>query len=575
MGQTIATKNKRIKLVGINGRFTHSCLALFYLRNELERHCSGFETELLQFTVNDNYYEMLLRLTSGSPRYIFFSAAVWNSDLVERLTRDLQCCLPSCEIVIGGPQATPLREALRHIPCTIVTCEIEAVEPRFYIHLQENRLARQYGGSFFALNEKWFDFPYRERDFSSHLANRYIYYESSKGCPFSCTYCLSSTEKGVFHKGTEVVKEELGKILIHKPKVVRFIDRTFNDNPQRALEIWKYLRERGGETLFHFEMAPDRFTEEMFTFLDGLPPGKFQFEIGIQSTHPASLAAVQRKCDLEKVRKNIYRLVAIGSIHLHVDLILGLPFDSRTSFAASFCEVFALGAHYIQMGLLKILPDTEIARNAEQYGYLFCEDPPYSILVTRWMDHSELSELYWFSECVEKFYNNRYFVSLWAYLRKQQQDIFAFFYRLLLKCRSEKFFQFAATQELMTRILSEEIVGRQDFELLLELLRYDWLRCNNRFLPEYLLPESELDMPNNVRSRMYKVLPGVLEGVYTSGSRNHFFRKSFFLGFSQVALEEIGVERKGVSIVCFLAQKEQGIYNFNKVLLLGDEDFVP
>ncbi|MDK9707443.1 MAG: DUF4080 domain-containing protein [Desulforhopalus sp.] len=558
-----------IKIVGINARYSHSCLALFYVRNELEKNCPTMAGDICQFTINDNYYEMVIRLSAGSPRYVFFSAAIWNSSLVERLTRDLGICLPDCRVVIGGPQAAVLAGRLGPDRCTVVLGEIEGLGGEFYRDLQEGTLQPSYTGGFFSLPNRGFAYPYREDDFTLHLANRHIYYESSRGCPFSCSYCLSAAETGLYHKEMTVVEEELRQILSHRPKVVRFIDRTFNDRPDRALAIWRFLAAEGGETLFHFEMAPDRFTEEMFVFLQGLPPGRFQFELGIQSTHPATLAAVNRRVDPIEAGETIARLASADNIHLHVDLILGLPFETRETFARSFRDVYAMGAHYIQMGLLKILPDTPIYRDAEEFAYRFCAEPPYAVLANKWMDHAALGELYWFSEVVEKFMNNRYFVSLWRYLRRRGEDVFAFFQRVLELCRNRNFFQLAATQELLCTILVQLASERADGPVLVELLRYDWLRCGFRFLPDCLGETAFLEPPETTRSALYQTLPGELTGMYTPAGRNHFFRKSFFLRFSAKALAEIGlpVETRSACL-CFLAEKEPGLFGYTKVLIL-------
>jgi radical SAM superfamily enzyme YgiQ (UPF0313 family) len=559
---------QRIKIVGINARFTHSCLALFYVRNELEKNSPNLVGELYQLTINDNYYEMIIRLSAGSPRYILFSAAIWNSSLVEKLTRDLRTCLPECRVVIGGPQAEILGDRLGGENCTVVLGEIEAVGPDFYRDLERGTLLPAYGGSFFRMDHRTFDFPYRTSDFPDHLQNRHIYYESSKGCPFACSYCLSAAEKGMYHKELAVVERELREILGHRPKVVRFIDRTFNDRPDRALAIWRFLAAEGGETLFHFEMAPDRFTEEMFAFLATLDPGRFQFELGIQSTNPTTLAAVNRRVDPLAAHRAVARLAGFANIHLHVDLILGLPFETPATFADSFRAVFAMGAHYIQMGLLKILPDTPICRSVGAYGYRHCDEPPYAVLATGWLDHAILSELYWFSECVEKFVNNRYFVSLWHYFRRRREDGFAIFSQLLGLCQAHGFFQLAPTHELLCTLLTRLAAGREDRELLLELLRYDWLRCGFRFLPECLLEGGLLEPPEATRSALYQLLPAEIEGIYGRANRNQFFRKSFFLRISPEALREIGLEGDDISpCLAILAEREKSLFGFNKVVV--------
>ncbi len=561
--------NMHIKLVGLNARYTHSCLALFYVRNELEKHCQEAEIEILQGTINDGLYETLLRLTAEKPAAVFFSAAIWNSDLVERLIVDLAMILPDCLLVVGGPQAGVIGERLPPGLCTVVLGEIEAISPDFYRDLQQGRLQDLYNGSFFRMRERSLDFPFRDSDFDRHLRNRHIYYESSRGCPFSCTYCLSAAERGVYHKKLAQVFTELDHILSHQPQVLRFVDRTFNDNPTRALAIWQYLAGRASDTLFHFEIAPERFTEEMFAFLSELPPGLFQFEIGIQSTHAETLAAIRRRIDPREAHGILTRLAAPANIHLHVDLILGLPYETRDSFFRSFAEVFAMGAHYIQMGLLKILPDTSIREMADAYGYLYCAEPPYSVLANSWLNHANLSDLYWFCECVEKFHNNRYFVSVWRYLRRQEEDIAVFFQGLLAVCRRHDFFGLAATQEFLCRLLCQHIRGRGDEPLLVELLRHDWLRCGHRFLPECLGMQEDKEAPGEAKNRLYRTLPEELEGAYRRGEKNQFFKKAFCLHFSETAFRALGFQGPSVSgPVCFLAEREDTLFRFNRVLPL-------
>jgi len=557
---------KRIKIVGINGRFTHSCLALFYVRNELEKNCTEFDSEIIQFTINDNYYEVLLRLTIATPAYIFFSAAIWNSSVIEKLVLDLKSCLPDCGIVIGGPQVAVLAERLEPWICTIVKGEIEAVDKQFYRDLVVRSMKPRYEGSFFKMKERVFASPYREGDFSSHLKNRHIYYESSRGCPFSCTYCLSAAEKGLVHKDLSQVETELRSILSHNPKIVRFIDRTFNDIPARALSIWKFLVLQEGDTLFHFEIAPDRFTEEMFNFLQTIECGRFQFEIGIQTTHESSLEAVRRMIDPARVHDIVSRLAGFKTIHLHTDLILGLPYETKESFARSFGDIFAMGPHYIQMGLLKILPGTPICQGIEEFGYSHCAHPPYAIIKTKWMNHESLNEMYWFSECVEKFMNNRYFVTLWSYLRRSEEDIFIFFTDLFTICRESGFFQLASTHELMIEKINELVEGREDQNFIREILMYDWFRCGYRFVADCLVSFRTMEQLQETKGFLYKNLPVEIEGLYKKGSRNHFFKKSIFMRMSNQALQECGFHDTGkAGCVCFLREREKSIYKLNKV----------
>jgi len=571
----------RIKIVALNARFTHSCLALFHVRNELEKNCPGVALELCQLTINDSYYETLLRLSQGSPDYIFFSVAVWNSDRVEQLIRDLASCHPGCRVVVGGPQAVVvgrnLASSLPVAQCTVVSGDMEALNGDFYRDLERKELRSSYGGSFLRMPQRVLVSPYREEDFLSHLRDRNIYYESSRGCPFSCSYCLSSAETGVYHKPLAQVESELEQILRHRPKTLRFVDRTFNDRPDRALAIWKFLLEREAEaepeteTLFHFEISPDRFTEEMFAFLETVPVGRFQFEIGVQSTHLKTLQGVGRVMDVAMALRNIKRLAVIGSIHLHADLILGLPYETAESFGRSFGDLFATGAHYLQMGLLKILPDTAISRDAGFFSYTCCAQPPYAVLANQWLGHDALQDLYWFCECVEKFVNNRYFPSLWAYLRNQGEDMFSFFQELLRICREAHFFSLAATQEFMGHLLSTLIQKRQDGGLLLEILRYDWLRCGHRFLPAFLQVTLAEDQPQAVRNHIYERAGSAAEWPFASGNRSQVFKKGFFLRFSGQCLRELGLSQRGArAVIIFLPERDTSLYRLHKTVVIED-----
>jgi hypothetical protein len=368
-------------------------------------------------------------------------------------------------------------------------------------------------------------------------------------------------EHGVTRKETVLVKEELRRILQQRPKLIKFVDRTFNDRPERALEIWRFLAEEGGETVWHFEMAPDLFTEEMFEFLADLPPGRFQFELGIQSTNPATLRAVNRVMDLEKVDANIRRLAKLKNIHLHADLILGLPGDSVESCRRSLGRVFAMGPHHIQMGLLKVLPETSVSATP---GLVHAGRPPYEVLATADLDHPALSRLYWLGECVEVFHNNRYFSAFFGHLRQKGEEVAAFFEELLELCRSRDFFSRAATQELLTSLLAELVQSRGDGPLLLEILRYDWLRCGHRFLPPAL---GENDLATSARE-LARSLPPNLEPLFDYRGRSEFLKRHAFSRFSGEALAVLGHQAPAGGTLVFLGEREESLFRHQKTILL-------
>jgi hypothetical protein len=547
----------RLKLIAFNGRYIHSCLALYYLREELRRNLPGIAPELRQFTINDPYYPTLLKISEGGPEVVMFSVYIWNSELILRLLADLTLILPETSFILGGPQVAALDPAQLPGRTTLVHGEVEGLPTAFYADLGGKGLASEYR----AEAGHPFPSPYRDEDLSGELARRQVYYESSRGCPFACGYCLSSVARGVVWKEVTLVKEELTRILIHRPKLIKFVDRTFNDRPERALEIWRFLAEQGGETVCHFEMAPDLFTEEMFSFLENLPVGRFQFELGIQSTNPATLRAVNRVMDLEKVDNNIRRLAGPGNIHLHTDLILGLPGDTVESCHESLKRVFAMGAHHIQMGLLKVLPATAISSTP---GLISAGRPPYEVLATATLDHPTLRRLYWLGECVESFHNNRYFTSFFAHLRQTGEDAVSFFEELLDHCQARDFFSRAATQELLTTLLADLVRARPDGQLLLELLRYDWLRCGHRFLPPAL---GENDLTDRARE-LARSLPPNLEPLYDYRKRGEFLKRHAFSRFSGEALSHLGLRAGAPGIIAFLSEREESLFRHQKTILL-------
>ncbi|MBU0680239.1 MAG: DUF4080 domain-containing protein [Proteobacteria bacterium] len=554
-----------IKLIGCNGRYTHSTLSLFYLRQIFEKNITDVRLTIQQFTINDSYFETLTRITDEAAECYCFSVYIWNSTFIQRLLEDLSHLRPSVPLVIGGPEAAELTKLLDLDNLTLVTGEAEGLPTVFFDDLNTHQLKKTYQ----CRKTPSFSSPYRDADFLGPLANRHIYYESSRGCPYSCSYCLSARETGVRHLEINQVKEEIDLILKYQPKIIRFIDRTFNALPQRTLEIWRHLLALQTDTSFHFEISPDIFTDEMFELLESVPVGKFQFEIGLQSTHEPTLAAVARKTKISQALDNIKRLVTIKTIHLHVDLILGLPHDTPESYQQTFNDLFALAPHYIQMGLLKILPDTPLARQQQEFGLVASRQPPYELLQNKWLSHEQLKELYWLGECVEKFYNCLFFKPLFTYLRAQNENGFLFFTTLLTICHKHNFFRHAATHELMSSILAEMAQTRQDTTSLLEVLQLSWLYSGHRKLPDHLPPQ---DLKKN-KARLFQQLPQNLPPYFSHVNRNHFFKRAEFALFGPTTLRTL-FHYQGTSprLICFLPDIQKGAMKHNEILLVADDN---
>ena len=361
---------------------------------------------------------------------------------------------------------------------------------------------------------------------------------------------------------------ELGEILKYNPREVRFVDRTFNDNRSRALAIWQFLVAQDCDTCFHFEISPDRFSEEMFAFLEEVEPGRFEFEIGVQSTNQKTLDAIGRPVDIKRAHDAVSRLAGLNTIHLHVDLILGLPFETKESFYRSFAAVFAMKAHYLQMGILKMLPDVPMRREVDSFAILHSEKIPYTVLANLWIDAKNMARLYWFSQCVERFVNNRYFVSLWPYMRKNGEDVVAFFRQLHGKCEELEFFAKSPTQESLTEILANFFALRKDREILMELLCYDWLRCGHKFLPSCL--QGNRQPFRDTKRDLFAMLSQKEEAPLSGPEMTYCFKKGLFVEFSAWALSELGYAYRGGQLyLCFLPDREESLYRHCKALVFS------
>ena len=272
--------------------------------------------------------------------------------------------------------------------------------------------------------------PFLYGDLAS-FEHRILYYESSRGCPFSCAYCLSGNERGVRYRDLDLVLKELDFFLEHRVKQVKFVDRTFNASPERALTIWRFIQEHdNGVTNFHFEIEADRMTQEELDLLSSFRPGLIQMEIGVQSANPLTLRSVHRNTDLSAVKRLMAGLTPIQNINLHLDLIAGLPWEDLASFRHSFNEVYAMRPHQFQLGFLKLLPGTELHNLQEKYGLICSDTAPYEVLRTKWLSFEELSLLHRISDRVEEFVNSQGFRRSLPLAEKLFPDAFSLFQAL-------------------------------------------------------------------------------------------------------------------------------------------------
>ena len=411
---------KKVLLIGINARYTHSNPAIHYIK----RFCFEYESNLniKEYTINSDQENVLTEISEIKPFAIAFSIYIWNSLFIQDLIEKIKVKLPSIKIIAGGPEPSYNSEKWKTLVDYII---IGAGESGFKYLLEQNfntdKIINIQNPPFSEI-----PFPYTENEMTS-MKNKYFYYESSRGCPYSCSYCLSSrSDQKLQFKDIETVKTELFSILNHNPKLVKFIDRTFNSKKDHYLSIWKFLIDNKlktkSTTKFHFEIFPALLSDSDFEILQNAPENLFQFEIGIQSTNEKTLTSINRNEQWETVKSNISKLLKLKNIHIHVDLIVGLPFEDLSLLEKSFNDIYSLDADHFQMGFLKVLPGTELFGLKEKYKISHKDEPPYEILKNKWLNQNNISNLKLIESLLEIFYNSGKFkttISEYCYLFDQ------------------------------------------------------------------------------------------------------------------------------------------------------------
>lgn len=496
-------------LVALNSQFIHSNLAVWYLKACCGNSCG--EIKVAEYTINDTTDSVLSSIYLHGADVVAFSCYIWNIEYVLKIAGDLKKIKPELIIVLGGPEVsyTP-QEILKDDPAVDY---ILAGESELSFALLLNDLN---GGSGNATSEidglydkagkipecrfcvvKNLDdipTPYTDEMLGA-VKGKIVYYESSRGCPYACSYCLSSTIKGVRYFPEESVLYDLQKFIDNGVKQVKFTDRTFNASKSRAHKIFKYiigntLPDSPGATGFHFEVYPELLSADTMELLSTAPSGLIQLECGIQSANNDTLMAVDRKSDTEKALSNIETLVKRGNIHVHADLVAGLPYENIASFRDSFDMVYKAAPHYIQLGFLKLLKGTKLRDEALKYGYKFRDHTPYEILESNAMSFEELSMLKDMEEVLERYYNSGRFTATLSFLTNRKGvSAFDFFLEFAAFNRKRGYLQSPLRSEQLYTVFLEFLGAYPDPEIIAELLKFDFYSSHKSAqLPEGLTP---------------------------------------------------------------------------------------
>ncbi len=436
--------------IAVNTQYIHTNPAVRILRQRLIQRFpqSSEQVQIAEFTINQWDDDILGAIYRLHPKVLGFSCYLWNIATVRRLCTEYRKVDPSAVIFLGGPEVSYDAQAeLERLPAAdFVLCgEGEYTIEKIYPFLPQWNAALEKishipgivyrnGGEICTnpasepVKMEDVPFPYSEKELKS---GRILYYETIRGCPFQCQYCLSSAEKGVRFRPLEQVFRDIDRFLNAKVRQVKLVDRTFNCSKAHATAIWKYLSEHdNGITNFHFELAAELLDEETLDFLSTIRPGLFQFEIGVQSANPETLQAIRRPADMEHLRYVTQRIHSGGNIHQHLDLIAGLPYEGFASFADSFQKVYEMKPHQFQLGFLKLLKGTGLYRDADMYGIICRDAAPYEVLKTRWLSYGELLELKDIEAMVETYYNSGRFQCSVSELEKRFHSPFVFYQSL-------------------------------------------------------------------------------------------------------------------------------------------------
>ena len=434
----------KILLVACNAKYIHSNLAVY----DLQAYASDYADHIVlkEYTINQQKDDIMRDIYLEHPDVVCVSCYIWNLSFVKELMADLIKILPGADFWAGGPEVSYDAEKFLTENSELKGVMVGEGEETFkelagyYVEKNPQDLKNMTGICYRdgdqIIHNGWrqimdlSSIPFIYKDLSE-FKNRIIYYESSRGCPFSCSYCLSSIDKKLRFRDTETVKKELQFFIDNKVPQVKFVDRTFNCKHDHAMAIWKYINEHdNGVTNFHFEISADLLREEELQEMSTMRPGLIQLEIGVQSTNPDTIKAIHRTMDFEKLKGIVDRIHSFGNIHQHLDLIAGLPYEDYDSFRHSFNDVYALKPQQLQLGFLKVLKGSHMMEMCREYGIVYKTQEPYEVLSTKWLDYDHVLKLKTVENMVEVYYNSGQFQNTLEYLEKFFPDAFSIYERL-------------------------------------------------------------------------------------------------------------------------------------------------
>ncbi|SHH03069.1 Radical SAM superfamily enzyme YgiQ, UPF0313 family [Thermosyntropha lipolytica DSM 11003] len=512
----------KVLLTTLNAKYIHSSLALAYLKSYCAK--GPFAVEIKEYSINENLEKIMMDIFDKKPDVLAFSCYIWNIEPILQLVSDFKKVAPDTIIILGGPEVSfdseqllsqyedidiiirgegeiTLKEVLEAIYSRQDLKGIKGITYRWQDKIYQNPDRELIKNLDIIPN------PYSEENLKGYYRNKIVYYETSRGCPFNCSYCLSSTIKGVRYFSLPRVKKDLLLFMQNKVPEVKFVDRTFNCHEKRAREIMEFIVENNLATRFHLEIGAELLSEEMLDFLKKVPRGMFAFEIGVQSVHDHVLRAVNRPGNWEEMKGKIRKLIAYGNIHIHLDLIAGLPGENYSLFQHSFNEVYNLYPDVIQLGFLKLLKGSPIRTQSREHGYKFNFRPPYQVLENNYLSFAEIVKLKRIEELLELYYNSGSFKNTLRYLVKEvyEDKPFTLWEEFALFWEDRGYFAMAHKKETLYGLLRSFIEKEKGFlaEQAAEILKYDYFLNHRAYM---LPPDFTSHNPQGISEMVYELI---------------------------------------------------------------------
>lgn len=518
----------KVLLTAINAKYIHSNLAVRYLKEYTKE--LDYECKISEFSINDRIENIFEKIMCEAPDVVAFSCYIWNIEYVKKLANLIKTLNDRIEIVYGGPEVSyDSKSFLQSNPGEyVIEGEGEETFKEFIQCKISDMPLKNIRGLYYKANEKVnsvgqrelmdmnkIRFPYKSDEV---LKGKMVYYEASRGCPFSCKYCLSSTIHGVRFLNLERVKKELQYFIDKEVRIVKFVDRTFNCNSKFAMGIWEFLIDAQTDATFHFEISADLLKPEELELLSAAPKGRIQFEVGVQTTDNKVLENIDRHVNFNVLKEKIIELEKLKNIHQHLDLIAGLPGEDYETFKKSFNDVYSIKPEVIQLGFLKLLKGSAMREEAEKWGMVYSPYAPYEIFKTNCISYEEILKLKKVEEVLDKYYNSNKFMNILKYLVPKFETPFDFYYSLGEFFKAKGYFDRSISSADYYKVFIEfaaEILEEDTLQLA-EIIKFDYLKYNKKkWLPVFLNRVTDKQLDRKIREKLKT------EGIFKAGEDFH------------------------------------------------------